>query len=119
MATFTIKSGDLLPVLEVVLRNPDGTVHDLTGTTTWKLHVYLGSGAFTRDMVKEGADTDGTLRYQWQAADWTGAPKLPTPASVYHSIELPMEYEVSGGISGTLTFPNSGYDKLLIRKGIG
>ena len=30
MGVFLIKENDTLPILEVVLKNPDGTVHDLS-----------------------------------------------------------------------------------------
>jgi hypothetical protein len=115
MAVFTLKAHDTRPILEVALKNPDGTAHDLTGSTSWKLHIRLpGASTLTRDLVKQGADTDGVLRYTWLDTDWEPTvptdPKLPTPVSL---VELPMEYEVSGGTS-RLTFPNTGHDTLRI-----
>lgn len=95
------------------LRNPDGSVHDLTGATAFKLHIKTSSTtSITRDMAKQGLDTDGTLRYTWTAADWdTG--NLPIPDSPYRSKSCPMEYEVVGG-SSRMTFPNEGTDILKI-----
>ena len=114
MATFTLKHGDTNPYLEVALKNPDGSNHDLTGSTSYKLHVRLPSGTtWTRDMVKQGVDAAGTLRYTWAAADWDVG-NLPAPRSPYHSHQLPMEYEVIGGTS-RMTFPNEGHDILHIR----
>lgn len=113
MAVFTLKVRDTRPILEVVLRNPDGTVHDLTGTTDWKLHIRISPNlVITRTMVKQGADTLGTLRYTWLPTDWD-AGNLPAYVRAYQPKHLEMEYEV---ISGTdkLTFPNSGYDLLKI-----
>ena len=117
MATFSIKAGDTRPILEVVLRNPDGTVHDLTGATVFKLMVRLSpTTSFIRDMVKQGLDTAGTLRYTWVTADWdTGNVNgfLPEPPATYPLSEYPMEYEVSAGTS-KLTFPNNSFDTLRI-----
>jgi hypothetical protein len=108
MAIFTLKSRDTRPILEVALKNPDGTAHDLTGSTAWKLHIRVnGSSVITRDMVKQGLDTAGILRYTWVAADWD-AGALPNSEAM-----LKMEYEVIGG-SSRMTFPNNGHDTLKI-----
>jgi hypothetical protein len=111
VGTFYLKRGDTRPVLEVQLKNPDGSVHDLTGSTAWRLHVYVAQTVvFTREMTKQGADTLGTLRYAWQPADWA---ELPTPAPA-DRIGLAMEFEVEGGSGHRLTFPNGGFDTLQI-----
>lgn len=120
MSTFYLKSRDTLPILQVVLRNPDGTVHDLASSTAWKLHVELPATVFTRDLVKQGADAAGTLRYVWVADDWDPANLagfLPAPSSAL--VEYPMEYEVIGGTTARLTFPNTGHDTLRIIRDIG
>jgi hypothetical protein len=114
MSIFTLKARDTRPILEVQLTNPDGSVHDLTGATGFKLHIRTSrSTIITRDMVKQGLDTDGTLRYSWATTDWDSG-MLPIPTSQYHSKECPMEYEVIGG-SSRMTFPNDGYDILVIK----
>lgn len=111
--TFHLKRGDTLPVLEVVLVNPDGSVHDLTGSTDWKLHVKLDNGqTFSRTMTKVGADVDGKLSYGWQAADWTASPPLAVGT---HR----MEYEVVGAGTARMTFPNDGYDILRVTQDLG
>jgi hypothetical protein len=113
MAIFSIKYRDTRPVLEVALKNPDGSAHDLTGTTAWKLHIRLSSSTvMTRDLVKQGLDTAGVLRYTWVSTDWNAGSLPSVPA---HSVkEFPMEYEVLAG-TVRLTFPNDGYDTLQIR----
>jgi len=118
MPTFTLKANDTRPILEVALLNPDGSAHDLTGSTSWKLHIRITpSVTLTRDLVKQGLDTAGVLRYTWLDTDWAPIvptdPKLPVPMSAYHAVTLPMEYEISAGTS-RLTFPNSGHDTLKI-----
>lgn len=118
MGVFSIKHGDTRPLLEVALKNPDGTVHDLTGSTAWRLHIRITSATMlTRDMTVEGAPTLGVLRYAWQASDWD-AGQLPAPAALYSAVECEMEYEVTGG-SSTLTFPNASFDTLRITKDLG
>lgn len=110
MSTFVLKEGDTMPALEVALRNPDGSPHNLAGSTGWKLHVRTCQGAtITRDMTKVGADADGVLRYQWLASDW-GAGKLV----VSHETRAhQMEYEVLTS-GDSMTFPNGGYDELRV-----
>ncbi len=110
MGVFYLKYRDTRPILEVSLLDPDGTAHDLTGSTSWKLNILLSSGALvTRDMVKVGPDADGVLSYTWLAADWTGGlivgPTLPLLPGQY---EHRMEYEVIGPGGARLTFPNGG-----------
>lgn len=112
MAAFTLKAHDTRPVLEVALLNPDGTANDLTGSTGWELHISKHDGTvLTRTMVKEGADTDGVLRYTWVSTDWD-AGELPIP-DAFEAYDLRMEYEVTGGTS-RMTFPNGSYDTLHI-----
>jgi hypothetical protein len=123
MATFKLKAYDTRAVLEVALLNPDGTPHDLTGSTGWQLRVLRDDGGiFVRDLVKYGLDTDGTLRYDWTAADWVSdvsppAVTLPIPAYPGARRLLPMEYVVLGGAVGRMTFPNEGFDWLDITRG--
>jgi hypothetical protein len=113
---FTLKARDTRPILEVALLNPNGTAHDLTGTTAWKLHVHVSPTLIvTRDMVKQGLDTAGILRYSWVAADWVNA--LPVPTSD-QQLDLLMEYEVITG-TARMTFPNGGFDTLRIRGDLG
>lgn len=123
MEIFYLKYRDTYPILQVILKNPDGSVHDLTGATGFKLHISLSSGVrLVRSMVKIGLDTDGTLKYEWIASDWAAAsvpdvdgaytigglttgPSLPlSPGTREHR----MEYEVIGPSTGRLTFPNGG-----------
>ena len=122
MGVFYLKYKDTRPVLEVALKNPDGTPYDLTGSTDWKLHIRLNTGVVvTRDMTKVGADQEGRLRYTWLATDWDQpgglvvGPTLPLqPTDVEHA----MEYEVIGPTSRQ-TFPGGGYDTLRIQPDLG
>jgi hypothetical protein len=113
MGIFSLKRGDTYPILEVILLNPDGTVHDLTGTVSYELHIALASGSvLTRPMTKEGADTEGRLRYAWAPTDWDPGGLFASP--YMHR----MEYEVIGIAQNRLTFPNYGWDELEIRPDI-
>lgn len=121
MGTFYLKYRDTEPLLEVALKNPDGTAFDLTSSTAWELHIWLSDGTkLTRTMTVYGAATNGILRYQWLTTDWdTGnlvaSPTLPlSPSDVDHR----MEYEVLTA-SGRITFPNDGYDVLRVTTDIG
>lgn len=116
MAAFALKANDTRPILEVVLKNPDGSTHDLTGAEEYYLHVRLSTHVFTRAMALVGLPAAGTLRYAWQASDWGdgGLPILYAPN--YRCYD--MEYEVIGG-SSRLTFPNTGHDQLCIAGEVG
>lgn len=120
---FYLKYRDTLPVLEVVLLKPDGSVQDLTGTTGWKLHIRMSDGTrLVRTMTKYGADANGTLRYSWVASDWNapsspdgdgsfqvgGLVAGPEPPLARGAQENRMEFEVLGPASARLTFPNGG-----------
>lgn len=131
---FWLKQRDTRPILEVALKNPDGTAFDLTGSTGWKLHIWLSDGSkLIRDMAKFGVDVNGVLRYTWVATDWNAAsspdvngsyavgglvvgPTLPlTPSQHEHR----MEYEVIGPTTTRTTFPNGDYDFLRILADVG
>lgn len=113
MNVFYLKYRDTLPVLEVELLNPDGSVHDLTGATAYNLHIRLRDGStITRTMTKVGLDAEGHLRYAWLAADWTDPTTL---AAGQHR----MEYEVLGPGAARMTWPNDGYDELRVVDDLG
>ncbi len=140
MSVFYLKEHDTLPVLQVSLTNPDGSPHDLTGSTAWKLEIRLSDGTrLVRDMAIQGLPTAGLLRYAWVGSDWDApsspdadgryavgglavGPTLPlSPGDVEHR----MQYEVTGPGGARLTFPNCGlnaaeaYDTLRIWADIG
>lgn len=113
MSVFYLKRGDTRPVMEVNLLDPDGTAHDLTGSTTYKLHVKIRGVAFTRDMVPDADPALGILRYTWLDTDWTtGTPVLARGT-------YSMEYEVVGPGGARMTWPNNGYDQLVVTADIG
>lgn len=113
MSTFYLKGRDTRPTMEVHLLDPDGSPHDLTGSTAWKLHVKVGGASLTRDMTPDVDLTLGVLRYTWLASDWTTGTPVLAPG-VYR-----MEYEVTGPGAARLTWPNDGYDQLHVTADIG
>lgn len=114
MGVFFLKENDTEPILEVTLKNPDETVHDLTGKTV-NLNIWLSDDSkITREMTVTNP-TGGVVQYTFLATDW-GAGKLvvgPTLPLAPGVREHRMEYEAILG-SGQLTFPNDGYDTLRI-----
>jgi hypothetical protein len=121
---FYLKYRDTRPILEAVLKNPNGTVYDLTGSTDWKFHIWLSDGTkLVRTMAVFGAATNGTLRYTWIATDWDAATS-PDANNSYQvgalvSGQHRMEYEVIGPSPVRLTFPNGGYDTLKVTADVG
>lgn len=140
MGTFYLKKRDTRPIMDVTLKNPDGTIYDLTGNTATKLHILLSDGTrLVRTMVVQGAPTLGTLRYTWVTTDWDvasapdtdgsftigGLVASPTRPLAVGVKEHRMEYEVIGPSSVRATFPNGGpspqddYDILRIAADVG
>ena len=109
MNVFYLKRGDTRPILEVQLKNPDGTIHDLTGSTDWRLNIYVADHVMTRLMTKVDPDTAGLLRYAWLTTDW-GPGGLPALAPAKEK-QYRMEYEVLSG-GHRMTFPNDRFDYL-------
>jgi hypothetical protein len=98
MGVQVLKKRDTKPVLLVTLKNPDGTVHDLTGlgADSVKLHIKLvGGTVLTRTMTIESPATAGQVSYAWDATDWDAGGLV----SGVHK----MEYEST---EERLTFPN-------------
>ena len=109
--SFDLKYRDTRPILEVALKNPDGSAFDLTGATVWKLHIWLSNGdKLSRDMVVTGAATLGILRYTWLSSDWNAGGLIVG--------EHKMEYEIIAA-TARQTFPNDGYDLLRIISDVG
>lgn len=145
MGVFVLKYRDTRPTLEVELHDPPplgsppgtvGPVHDLTGSTGWKLFIWLADGTtkLSRVMVPDANPLLGILRYTWIATDWAIPATLPDPEGAFTvgglvvGPSLPigvglrehrMEYEVVGPASARLTFPNGSYDTLRIITDIG
>lgn len=132
MGIQNIKVGDTLPVLRATLKNPDGSLHDLTGKTV-KLNIHLSDGTrLQRDMVVD-PDADGAadptlaiVGYDWVATDWDaasgGTGTRDDPHTVGGLVASPekinvatpdhrMEYEALGpGADDRVTFPNDSRD---------
>jgi len=123
---FYLKRNDTLPILRVPLLDPDGSAHDLTGSTGWELRIYQSDGTYlVRTMiVEDAAPLLGVVTYQWLTTDWaagsTGAGTKADPFAVGGLIVGPslplartarehrMEVEVTGSGGARLTFPNGG-----------
>lgn len=123
MSIFYLKEGDTRPVLEVALKNPDGSAYDLTAASEVRLHVEMFPNRiiFSRAMEVVAPATGGIVRYTWVAADWTDpttplvvGPDIPMQPGDW---EHRMEYQVT---AGTLihTFPSDGFDTLRITRAL-
>lgn len=112
--TFYLKHRDTLPVLEVALKDPDDTAHNLTGALSATLHIKLEDGTAVpgKAMAFDSDRLTGIVRYIWQALDW--APSGELVAGVHT-----MEYEILGPADARMTFPNDDEDNLAIRVDLG
>lgn len=67
---FYIKQGDLLPYIEVILKNADGTIVNLTGATVMFRMAKRGSTPKVNAAATiVGSASDGRVQYQWTSAD--------------------------------------------------
>lgn len=115
MSKFYLKDKDTRPILQVALKNPDGTAHNVNASDNevW-LHIKLKgtTTVLSRQMEIETPSGGNVVRYEPDESDWAD----PNPLVVG---EHPMEYEVLGPAGARLTFPNAGHDTLVITDDLG
>lgn len=108
---FTIKQGDTLPALTATLTDSRGLspfVEDdgTTPLTGYSVRCHIVHARTGSVLVDEDADVDdeedGDVSYQWQAGD-------TATAGTYHA-----EWSVLYASGDTLTFPNNGFNVILI-----
>ena len=117
MGVYYLKENDTGTVMQVALKNPDDTVHVLTGKSV-DLNIWLSDGTKLTPKVMTVSDAaNGIVQYAWVAGDWGAAglvkgPSLPlAPGEREHR----MEYQATTTATGVkITFPNDGYDTLRI-----
>lgn len=102
MANFYLKTGNTRPVLDVTLKNPDGTTHDPTGADSVTLRVTIDGQVFSRTMTI----TANLVSYTWLDSDWSSTPALKRGT-------WPMDYEELRGTART-AYPNDSYDTLVV-----
>lgn len=103
MGTLTLKKDDLEPKYIATLRNADGTPVDLTNATTVSLIVKQQGGVKSFKAAGSFLDrANGQVQYTWASGntDTVGT--------------FQMEWEVIWPTNRPETFPNNGYDTLVI-----
>lgn len=100
---FPIKKNDTSPSLLATLQDGNGAAIDLTGASVRFLMRQIGSSAVKVDAAMTVTDASaGSVRYDWQAGD--------TDTSGSYQVEFEVTY-AGGGIE---TFPNDGYQRVVI-----
>ena len=96
---FSIKRNDRLPVLDIYLKNPDGTAYNLTGATVKLLMAVPATGVLKVNaaMTVIGDPTLGRVQYAWGATD------TDTAGSFVAEVEVTS----AGGLKQT--FPTEDY----------
>jgi len=96
--TFYIKQNDTSPTMLATLKDGDGTLIELSGSTV-RFHMRpLGSDSTTVDAAASVYDYDaGQVSYAWSASD-------TATAGLYEA-----EFEVTNTEGTIETFPNNGY----------
>lgn len=103
MGILTMKKDDLEPKFIATLRNADGTPVDLTNATSVSLIVKQQGGA--KYFKSTGTILDainGVVSYTWASGDTDTVGTFQ------------MEFEVIWPTGRPETFPNSGYDTLIV-----
>lgn len=98
-ATFTIKRGDLLPLLVVELTDAGAAV-DLTGcTVVLQARDTAGAVVINAPMTILSPATAGRVAYAWQTADTQTARGLDAEIVVTDSLSRPRTFPASGFLS--------------------
>lgn len=109
-AEYSIKQGDLLPVIEGTLRNPDGTPMSLTDCTVFfrmrRKGLTLGE-LIIDDVEAEIVDeASGRVRYVWLDGDTTSPGYFAGEWIVHDPLDQPM------------TTPTLGYIDIIIERNL-
>ena len=124
-----LKQNDTRPAFKTQLKNPDGSIRDLTNSATRTHIIKLSNGTVLKRSlaVLNPPGVDGFVTYVPIASDWDvyssgglvggfvpgPVPPLPVVDGVVTPQHL-MEYEVIDTDGGKTTHPNNGYDILRI-----
>lgn len=118
MSTHYLKLGDRQPTFDATLENSDGTGADLTGASTIRLRVRRPeSGALVIDSTAPAvvSAAAGTVRYAPSAGDVTA---LQTDMGTLGAMTYLLEWTVTFSV-GEATWPQPGYDRLLVVARLG
>lgn len=106
MGKFYIKRNDTASSFQVTLRDATGSAADLTGCTVKFIMSKTTTAKVNATAVVVDA-TAGTVRYDWQTGDTNAA-------GTYRA-----EWEVTTGDGHKQTYPNPGYDEVVITQDLG
>jgi len=104
MTTFYIAQGDLLPEINAILTDAEGTVVDLTSASGVVFHmVRLDRTVEVEEDAEVVAAALGQVRYSWQDGD--------TDVAGIYQAEFIATFD-----AGTMTIPNSGQITVIVRE---
>ena len=106
MADYTVKSGNLEPAVNVILRDSAGVPVDLTdadGVTFRFSEKGSTAGLFDRAATIDSPPTAGSVTYNWQAGDTADAGKFQGEFTVSWPTARPQTYPASGYVSIKIT----------------
>src|SRR5690242_11398431 len=107
MADLNLKVGDTSPAITAICGFNDGTIQDLTGAAvTFAMRVMRSGVVKINDQPAAviGSPSRGTVTYVWAPAD------TDTPGTYQ------CEFHVTLASGKKVTFPNAGYDYVVIEK---
>ena len=102
MADYTIKTGNLEPAVNVILKDASGNPVDLTDAdgVTFRLSAKGASaGVFDRAATIDSPATSGSVTYNWQAGDTDLAGKYLGEFTISWPTARPQTYPTNSFIS--------------------
>ena len=101
--TFYIKRNDTSPAFRVILKDADDVAVNITGNLGVRFHMFTRNGTAVVDAAVTVNDAvAGDVQYNWIGAD-------TVTGGLYNA-----EFEVTYSDGTIETFPNRGYEKVLI-----
>lgn len=104
---FVLKKGDTSPVLEATFKDYDGTAVSIISATVKILVKTLDGVSVVNSAMTITDGINGVAEYGWQSGD-------TDTAGTYK-----VEFEVTFDNGSVETFPNTGYEMLVIKEDLG
>jgi len=104
---FTMKTGDTAPILQATFTDANGSAVSITGATVKLIVANLAGSVVMNKSMSIFNGAGGIAEYEWQAGD------TDTPGT------YKVEFEVTYATGEVESFPNTGYEMLVIKEDLG
>lgn len=101
---FTMKTGDTSPILQATFTDASGSAVSIVGATVKLIVADLSNTVVMNKTMTVFDGSNGIAEYEWQSGD--------TSTSGTYKVE----FEVTYATGEVETFPNTGYEMLVIKE---